>query len=90
MSEKDNVHEAKGNACRFQMTGMFAEKESGLISNSECVIQELRERCCSQDSCTTKFALSALKCLKNEIDSAKAIRSIEIWRHLRGNQCASV
>ena len=59
------------------MTDQFAEKESRCVSNSECITQELREWCCSQDSCRTRFMLSVLS-LKNEIDSAKAIGSVEI------------
>ena len=78
MMEKDDVYEAKGNTCRFQMTGKFVEKESGFVSNSECVIQELRDWFCSQGSCRTRFVLSVLKGLKNEIDSARAIGSMEI------------
>ena len=78
---QDDVHETKGNVCRFQMTDKITEdnalKESGFISNSECIIDQLREWC-SQESLTTMFVLFALKCLKNEIDSANAIRSMEI------------
>ena len=37
------MNEAKCNACRFQMTGKFADKESGFIFNSECIIEQLRE-----------------------------------------------
>ena len=75
------MHETKGNVCRFQMTDKITEdnavKESRFLSNSEFFIEELREWC-SQDSLTTRFVLFALKCLKNEIDSATAIRSMEI------------
>ena len=46
MRDADDVHEAKGNVCRFRMTGNFAEdnieRESEFMSNSECVIEELR------------------------------------------------
>ena len=78
MRERDDVSEAKGSVCRCQMTGQVAEKESRFVSNSECITQELREWCCSQDSCRTRFMLSVLKCLKNEIDSAKAVGLLEI------------
>ena len=64
--------------CRCPMSGQFAEKESRFVSNSECITQELREWCCSQDSCRTRFMLSVLKCLKNEIDSAKSMGLMEI------------
>ena len=64
MRDKDDVYEAKGNDCRFQMTGKVAEdnfeKESRFMSNSE------------------RFVLSVLNGLKMEIDSAKAIGSMEI------------
>ena len=54
-----------------------AVKESRFISNAECIIEQSCEWC-SLDSCRTRFVLSVLTGLKNEIDSAKAIGSIEI------------
>ena len=90
--EKDDVCEGKGSVCRFQMTDKFAEdnveKESGFMTNSECIIQELREWWCNQDSSRTeanhtRFVLAVQKGLKNETDSAKAIGVIEI-----GVKCA--
>ena len=77
MREKDDVYEAKGNVRRIQTSRKFAQKDSGFISNSECVIEELRGWC-SQGSCKTRahskrFVLSVLKGLKNETDSAKVI-----------------
>ena len=80
LRDKDDVQETTGNACRFQMTDKIAEdnavKESGFISNSECIIERLRER--SQDSSRTRFVLSVLKGLKNEIHSAKVLGLMEI------------
>ena len=64
LRDKDAVHETTGNVCRFQMADKIVEdnavKESGFISNSECIIEQLREWC-SQDSCRTRFVLSVLK-----------------------------
>ena len=84
MRERDDVSEAKGSVCRCQITGQFAEKESSFVSNLECITHELRAWCCcSQDSCRTRFMLSVLKGVKNEIDSAKSDRTIDgDWRHL--------
>ena len=56
MSDEDDVYEAKGNVCRFQVTDNGAEnivEKSRFMSNSECIIEELREGC-SQDSCRTR------------------------------------
>ena len=85
MRDKDDVHEAKGNACRFQMTDRFSENDvekSWFMSNSECIIEELREWC-NQDSYKTRahrirFVLALLRGLKNERDSAMVIGSREV------------
>ena len=76
MRERDDVSEAKGSVCRCQMTGQFAEKESSFVSNSECtrVARVVLQPGFVQD---TVHAIRA-EGSQEEIDSAKAIGSMEI------------
>ena len=76
------VHKTKGDLCRFQLATNSIEKGSWFMSNSECIIEELRMRCYSgggqAQNHMKNFVVAVLKGLEREIDSAKEIRSMEV------------
>ena len=86
MKDKGGVYEAKGSVCRFQMIDKFADdniETSGFMSNSECASLRSCANGGIQDSCRTRaqrtgFVLAVPRGFKNEIDSAKAIGSMEV------------
>ena len=82
MAEKDGVHKTKGDLCRFQLATNSVEKGSWFMSNSECIIEELSKRCYNKSGQAKNhmknFVVAVLKGLKREIDSVKAIGSMEV------------
>ena len=82
LAEMDSVHKTKGDLCRFHLATNSIEKGSWFRSNSECIIEELSMRCYNRDgqakSHMKNFAISVLKGMKREIDSVKAIGSMEV------------
>ena len=81
MAEKDGVYKTKGDLSRFHLITNSVEKGSWFMSNSVYIIEELGLRCYNRDgqpeNCTKKFVLVVLKGLTREIDSVKAISSME-------------
>ena len=82
MAEKDGVHKTEGDLCRFQLATNSSEKGSWFMSNSECIIEELSKRCCNNcrqvKNHMKNFVVAVLKGLKREVDSVKAIGSMEV------------
>ena len=81
MAEMDDAHKTKGDLCRFQLATNSIEKGTWFVSNSECIIEELSMRCYNRDGQAKNhmknFLIAVLKGLKGEIDSVKAIGSME-------------
>ena len=81
MAEKDGVHKTEGDLCRFQLATNSIEKGSWFMSNSECISR-------SYASVATKggqaknhvknFVVAVSKGLKRELDSVKALGSMEV------------
>ena len=82
MAEKDGVHKTKGDLSRFQLATNSVEKRSWFMSFSERIIEELSKRCCNKGGQAKNHmknsVVAALKGLKREIDSVKAIGSMEV------------
>ena len=83
MAENDGVCKTKGDLCRFQLATNSVEKGSWFMSNSGCIIEVLSMRCYNQDGQAKNymnwFVLAVLiKGLKREIDSVKAMGSMEV------------
>ena len=73
----------KATVCRFQLATNSIEKGSSFMLNSECVIEELSMRCLNNSDGRAQnrmknFVVAVLKGLKREIDSEKAIGSMEV------------
>ena len=82
MAEKDCVHKTKGDLCRFQLSTNSVGKGSWFMSNSESVIEELSKRCYNNGDQAKNHmknsVVAVLKGLKREINSVKAIGSMEV------------
>ena len=69
-------------AVSIQMATNSIKEGSWFMSNSECIIEELTMRCYNRDgqakSHMKKFVLAVLKGLKTEVDTVKAIGSMEV------------
>ena len=82
MGDKDGVHKTKDDLCRVQFATNSIEKGSWFMSNSECIIEELGKRCYNKSGQAKNhmknFVVAVLKGLKREIDSVKAIGSMEV------------
>ena len=66
----------KGDLCRFQLATNSIEKGSWFMSNSECIIEELQSWPCQESH--EELCGCRVEGLKREIDSVKAIRSMEV------------
>ena len=81
LAEIDGVYKTEGNFRRFKSATNIFEKRSWFMSNSERIIEKLSMRCCNRDEQAKNHmkncVIAVLKGLKREIDSAKAIGSME-------------
>ena len=76
------MHKTKGDLCGFQLATNSVKKGSWFMSNSECIIEEFSKRCYNKGGQAKNhmknFVVAVLKGLKREIDSVKAIGSMEV------------
>ena len=84
MAESDGMHKTKSELCRSQSTMCFPRRGSCFKSKSEYVTGELGMCCCNKEKRTKihvkNVMMMALRDLKRENDSVKAIGSKEIGR----------
>ena len=90
MGQRDDVHQTKGDLCRFQLTMRSLEQGFRFMSTSRCIIEELSVRCNIRDEQALrymkKFRAGCVELPEEGDRLCKSERFDGSWGHLRGAQ----